>query len=135
MKYFPTFLISNKSLKNIFMDILVRGSNSSATTSAKNYHNYAIPFLSLKLIVVEKCTIWRQKLLFISFFEMYQHHAHLLWDERGGGEGGGRFLKCPHKPFLSDILFTDIYSFFMRTHRSLNMVGVRDRKTGRFKLD
>jgi hypothetical protein len=29
----------------IVMNALVRGSDSSATTAAKNYHNYALPFL------------------------------------------------------------------------------------------
>ncbi len=79
------------------MDALARGSDSSATTAAKNYNNYsyALPFLWSKLIVIGKCTIWRQKLLFISFFEMYQLHAHLLRNGTRAGGGGRPLSEMP----------------------------------------
>jgi hypothetical protein len=56
-----------------------------------NYCSEKLPQLCINIlvevIVIGKCTIWRQKLLFISYLEIYQHHAHLLWDGIGGGEG------------------------------------------------
>jgi hypothetical protein len=74
------------------------------------------------------------KKYFYFIFGIYQHHAHLLWDGTGGRGGGGCFLKCPHKPFLSDILFTDIFLFYENS--KISQYGrVRDRKTGRFKFD